>query len=210
MSKSRRKLTAALNDFQNEIARLKRFDEDNQSSFNRSPSGLTKHQLHLLTEAIFFAAYRSYEGFIRDVFLLYCLEKSPSSGRRVRSYLQPKNFNHAEVLIKSSMPFLSWTSPAEVIKRSETYLKDGFPIKLPYSTNNTMLDRFKRIRNHIAHDSSESLNAYKKVLRQHFGTTPLRIPPPGEYLLLIDRNDRSKYYLQSFFESMNQLAISLT
>lgn len=72
---------------------------------------------------------------MRDVFLLYCLEKRPQTGKKVGSYLKPKSFHHAEQLIQSSMPFLDWVSPETVVSRAELYLDQGFPIKLPVATN---------------------------------------------------------------------------
>jgi hypothetical protein len=215
MPKSRRKLSAVLRDFHTELRRLERFDAENQARFSASlgtaqPSTLSKHQLHFLTEAVFFRAYRAYESFVRDTFLLYCLEKRPRSGARVVSFLNPRSFQHAERLIQSSMPFLDWRSPDTILDRAEIYLKDGFPIKLPYTTHREVLRDFKKIRNHIAHDSKESLNGYKQVLRKHYGTIPLKIPSPGEFLLVRDKKKPKKYKLLIFFDVMSKLSNDLT
>lgn len=207
---SRRKIGSVVKDFTEEIKRLERFDADNQKKHFATSANLTKVQLHFLTEAIFFRAFRTYERIIRDIFLLYCLEKRPLSDTKVVSYLKPKNFLHAEELLKSSMRFLDWADPDNVIDRAETYLIEGFPIKLPLSTNRIDLHDFRKIRNHIAHDSNESLNGYKDELRKYFGTIPLLLPAPGEYLLLPERNDTSKYKLIAFFELLKTLIIDLT
>jgi hypothetical protein len=215
MSSTRRKIAAALRDLCAEIDRLARFDHENQRIFSGTAAiprsrSLSKRQLVLLTESLFFAAFRAYENFIRDVFLLYCLEKRPRNGKKVSSYLRPRNFNHAEELIQSSMRFLDWNSPDEMIRRAELYLEQGFPIKLPYSVSREMFTNFRRLRNHIAHRSKESLEDYKKVLKQHYTVVPLSIPEPGEFLLEIDRNDPSRYKLQVFFNFLKQIASDLT
>jgi len=211
MSSSRRKTSTVLRAFQAEIKRLEKFDSENQLKFTTSgkKGNLSLRQLHLLTEHIFFVGFRTYEGFIRDLFLLYCLEKPHSSGKKVVSYLRPKDFNHAEILIKSSMSFLDWTSPDEVIGRAETYLQNGFPIKLPYESNLQSLREFKHIRNHIAHNSKESLEKFKKVVKGHYGTMPLVIPPPGEFLLIPDKTNPKKYKLLVFFDLMKRIAQQL-
>ena len=131
--KPRRYVSAVLNDFTAEIKRLKRLDRDTQqrlsSSLGRPTKGsLTKKQVHLITENLFFSAFRAYESLIEDVFLLYVMEKKPLSGRRPKSYLNPRDFDHSANLIKSSMYFLDWTSSDILIKRSELYLKDGYPV----------------------------------------------------------------------------------
>lgn len=210
MPRTRRKLSAAQRDFIAELDRLERLDNDNQQRFSTTTPSLSRNQLWFLTEAIFFRSFRAYEGFVREIFLLYCLEKRPSSGTAVKSYLNPRDFLHAEELMKSSQRFLDWTSPDSVISRADLYLKNGIPVKLPYSTNLSTLKEFHRLRNHIAHDSEESLNGYKKVLLGHYGVIPLRIPSPGEFLLLPDRSSPSMYKLQVFFRLMRQLSCDLT
>ncbi len=192
---------------------MARFDAENQRRFGAMlgrANGLSPKQLHLLTESVFFTAFREYEAFVRDVFVLYCLEKEPSSGKRVRSYLRPRNFAHAEQLMQSSMPFLDWTNPATVIDRAELYLQDGFPVKLPFTTNQDVLRDYKRIRNHIAHGSSQSMVEYKKVLRKHYTTVPLVTPAPGEFLLATERNRANQYKLLTFFDLMRAMANDLT
>ena len=215
MPKSRRKISAVVRDFHRELDRLERFDAKSQARFSAHPgippsNRLFKHQLHFLTEAVFFRAFRAYESFVRDVFLLYCLGKRPRSGARVASFLNPRSFLHAEELVQSSMRFLDWTNPDIVIKRAELYLRDGFPIKLPYTVYRETLSDFRRIRNHIAHDSKESLAGYQTVLRRHYGTIPLKVPPPGEFLLVMDKKDPTKYKLLVFFDLMRTLSVDLT
>ena len=204
MPRSRIKPSAALSDFLSSLGRFERFDAENQSKFSAMSSSsrsmrISKTQLHFLTEAIFFSTYREYENFMRNVFLLYSQEKYHSSNKKVISYLRPKNFLHAERLIQSSMPFLDWSSADNVIARSELYLKDGFPIKLPYTSNLENLRDFRKIRNHIAHNSSKSMDDYKKVIKKHYGVIPLKIPTPGEFLLQSTRGRPGKYMLLIFF-----------
>jgi hypothetical protein len=207
MGFKRRKIITVYKDFQKELNRLEKFDLQNQKNFLRG--NLSKQQLHLLTESIFFAAFRAYENFIRDIFLLYCMEKNSRTGASVKSYLRPKNFSHAEFLIKSSMPFLDWASPDTVIERAELYLEQGFPVKTPYTTNLSSLRTFRRIRNHIAHNSTVSLEEFKKVLRDHYGTIPINIPKPGEFLLVMEKSG-TKYKLLTFLDFIRTLSQLMT
>lgn len=214
MPRTRRSLSAPLRDVTQEIDRLLRVDAENQRNFalgaGRPGRGrLSNRQLYLLTEGLFFAGYRAFEGFLRDVFLLYCLEKQPSSGGAVRSFLKPKSFSHAERLIRSSLRFLDWTSPDDVVKRAEIYLDNGFPIKDQYAPRMEVLRDMKRIRNHIAHDSEDSRTEYIKVLRRHYGVVPIPLPSPGEYLLRTDRADTSKYMLVTYLEFLRAAAVAL-
>lgn len=204
MAGKRIKVSAAYNDFSKQIKSLRKFDDLNQTNFQNNE--LSKKQLHLLTESIFFNGFRDYENLVREIFILYTQEKKRTNGDKVKSYLQPKDFYHAENLIKSSMQFLDWNTPDTIIERSELYLKDGFPIKAPYTIYRTHLTNYKRLRNHIAHNSVETLSAYKKVLRGYFGVNPLQTPSVGEYLLLTSKTDATKYHLLEFFDLLEEMA----
>jgi hypothetical protein len=128
----------------------------------------------------------------------------------VKSYLNPKTVIHAEELIKSSMRFLDWSNPSDLIERSETYLKDGYPIKDAISINLEKLRDLKRVRNHIAHMSQESLSEYRKVLKKHFGTIPIKAPRPGEYLLMSSRSAITSYYLIEYIDLIETIGKQIT
>lgn len=204
MAQRRIKISAAYADFSKQMKSLRKFDSTNQTNFQNND--LSKKQLHLLTESIFFNGFRDYENLVRDIFILYTQEKKRTNGRKVKSFLQPKDFFHAENLIKSSMSLLDWNSPNTIIERSELYLKDGYPIKAPYTSNRTQLTNYKRLRNHIAHNSVESLSGYNKVLRSYYGVNPLKTPTVGEYLLLTSKVDNTKYHLLEFFDLLEDMA----
>ncbi|MDQ0593744.1 hypothetical protein QFZ37_002113 [Chryseobacterium ginsenosidimutans] len=207
MNKKRIKISAVYNDFIQEINSHKKLDELNQDNFQTKK--ITKKQLHVLTEFVFFNSFIAYENFIRDIFLLYVLGKKNNNNDNVISYLKPKDFFHAEKLIQSSMNIVDWNSPDIIIERAELFLKDGFPIKIQYTTNKTKLNSYKSLRNHIAHKSSKSLESYKKVVRAYYGVNPLNTPSVGEYLLLTSKVDTTKYHLLETFDLFTTLSNNL-
>lgn len=198
MEKKRIKISAVCNHFTSELKSLKKLDTLNQTNF--SDSNLSKKQLFLLTESIFFNAFREYENFIRDVFLLSIQQKSNSRNIKPKSYVKPIDFFHAEKLIQSSSQIIDWNSPEVMIARSELFLENGYPLKDWFSAKKSLLSQYKSLRNHIAHRSSKSLESYKKVLRAYYGVNPLNTPSVGEYLLLTSKVNRRNYILLDFFE----------
>jgi len=212
--KLRRSISAVLNDFKVEMNKLKNLDLDTQqrlsSSLGRPTIGsLTRKQVLVITENIFFSAFRTYESLMEDVFLLYCMEKPPLSGKKPKSYINPTSFNHAADLIKSSMSFLDWTAPENLIKRSELFLKNGYPVKGVITANQTILQNFKRIRNHIAHNSRESHSKYLIVLRNTLTTVPVKPPNVGEFLLMTDRLNSPDYYLMTYLDEIEKIGVAL-
>jgi hypothetical protein len=208
----RKKVSAPYNEFVQNLNSLLSLDQKNQARL-ASGSGrvardyISRQQLVLLTEGIFLSAYRDFESFLEDVFLLYTQCKPTLSNKKPKSFLNPRDFSHAYELIKSGREFLDWTSPSAVIDRAETYLKDGEPIKLSFTSNQTILNQMKSIRNHIAHNSTKSLEQYRKVLRQVHGTLPLRTPRPGEFLLqIVPSSSPSKHYLVHAVDILKMVA----
>ena len=185
---ARLKISAVHRDFERELKTLLRLDNHNQSR-----SELNNKQLILLTEGVFLAAFRAFENFLEESFLLYTLEKQGLSGRKPKSFLKPQSYKHSRELVRSSMPFLDWANPETVIQRAETYLHNGGPIKTVLAGAKQDLLDMKILRNQIAHNSSESRQQYEKMLRRIYGTTPLSMPPPGRHLLNIRTS--SEHYL---------------
>jgi hypothetical protein len=192
--------------FQLEINPLFILDQKNQETLGTTTN---QKQLHLINEAIFTQSFRGLENFIQTVFIEYVMGSTTIHGDNVTSYLTPLNNEHAYDLIKSSQPFLEWNSPDILIKRSEVYLDNGFPVKLVISSNKSKIEDFKKIRNHIAHNSKESLVAFKKVLTRHYSTIPLAIPSPGKFLQEQSKVDKRHTLLREYLNSISDIAEAL-
>jgi hypothetical protein len=188
------------------LQRIRKLDSFNQKQF--SVGRITKAQMHSLTEAAFFHAFRSYEAFLRNVFLLYCSGKDTGRRGRVKSFLTPCSLKRTELILKSSKRFLEWNSPDELSKRSEIYLKDGFPIKDAIASELVDLRHLKKIRNHVAHMSPESQAEFNEVLKAHSGTVPPIQPSPGEFLLLL-KPSTTAYYLLYYIDLMERVSSSM-
>ena len=198
-------------ELQSQLRSLRMLDSLNQRQFTARVgrrSSLTKAQFHVLTESIFFTAFRAYEQFIQNIFVLYCFGVQPNRRKLVRPFLKPKTLKHAKELLQSSMPFLDWSSPDSLINRAETYLEDGYPVKDVIAAHIESLRDLKRIRNHIAHMSEESHAEYLKAVRRHYGTVPLQVPRPGKLLLLTRRGSVS-YYLSDYLNLIESVATQL-
>jgi hypothetical protein len=204
------KVSAAHRAFATELSRLERFDTENQRAFSGGTAPqLSEQRLYVLTEAVFSSAFRAYEAYVRDVFLLYARGRSTKGGKAVKSFLDPVSALHAEQLMKQSKPFLDWSSPDAVIQRADLFLRSGAPVKNVLSSNSASLKAIKVVRNHIAHNSDESMSAYKKVVLAYFGTLPIQVPAPGAFLLLPSQFVPGAYLLKQYFRTMSEVATGL-
>lgn len=205
--KSRAKISAAYNDFNNELLRLSKFNSRNIALYNLGQ--LNRGQIDLLVESVFFNSFRHYENFIREAFLLCCIGKIVKRPRII-SYLNPINFEHSEQLIKSTSSFLDWAHPDKLISRADLFLVNGHPFKIIISSHRATLLNYKRLRNHIAHDSIETLSEFKKILISYYGTLPLNIPSVGDFLLQPSKVIPAITLLDEFFSTVRTIATNLS
>lgn len=205
--KTRVRISAAFNKFNNELQKLSKFNSRNINLYNEGH--LNQSQIDLLVESVFFNSFRHYENYIREAFLLCCIGNVVKRPKIV-SYLNAINFEHSEKLIKSTSSYLDWAHPDKLISRAELFLLNGHPFKIIISTHRATLLSYKRIRNHIAHDSIESLSEYKKILVSYYGTLPLNIPSVGKYLLEPSKTIPAVTLLDDFFSIIRTIATNLS
>lgn len=175
-----------------------------RTAANGANPALPHSERHFFYESIFLRIFRAYENCVEAIFLCYAQNEPTLVGDAVESYLAPKDTVHARKLITSGMPFLDWTSPQTVIERAEVYLKTGAPIKTATTSNLELLQQAKKIRNHISHNSTESLVEYNKVVKSFLLTLPVAVPTPGDLLSMSPTKGPAKnteileYYINKF------------
>lgn len=207
----RRKVSAVHSDFVRELDALLRLDSLNQQRYRAGPgrpgpATLSKKQMILMVESIFIRAFSHYEAFLEEIFILYTRGKLTLGGVPVQSYIKPINSAHARDMLKSAMNFLEWNSPDNVIRRCEIYLMDGDPIKLSVTAHVARLQNIRKVRNAIAHRSTEALSSYSSVVRAEMRAAPLRLPAPGEFLLTTDPGNPNNYFLLSYLGILRSVA----
>lgn len=181
---------AVKREFDEALDELLRLDDLNQRRYRAGPGRpgpavLTKRQMILITEGIFIRAFTTFERFLEEVFVLYARGKPGVSGEVGRSFILPRDGNHARELLRSGMNFLEWNSPDILISRAETYLSGG-PIKSAIALHRDRLNSIRRVRNAIAHRSDEAWQKYLKVVISELRAMPLSEPDPGELLMHSD------------------------
>lgn len=165
---------------------------------------LHKSQVATINEAILIRGFRAYENLLERAFLHYAQGQPTLSNTPVVSFLSPRDEEHAHDMVKSSQTFLEWNKPDIVIERAECYLDQGGPIKQVITAKREVLSDIRRVRNHIAHNSRQSLEEFKKVVRNYNQTLPLVIPTSGEFLNShITRKQKSSSVLKFY---LNELA----
>lgn len=149
---------------------------------NTASAGMLDSERFLLYEAIFLRLFRAYENLLENTFISYLTGEPTTGGVQIQSYVRPNDRVHARAIVTSSQPFLDWTSPSVVIKRAETYIVGGEPVRTAITASQSHLLHAKKIRNHIAHNSTESKKDFDTVVVHFLLTAPLVSMSAGEFL----------------------------
>jgi hypothetical protein len=158
-----------------------------------------------ITEGIFIRAFSSFELFLEELFVLYALGKPSISGTKVNRFILPRDGRHVRELIRADKQFVDWASADLVLQRVETYF-DGGPMKTAIVQYKDRLKTVRRIRNAIAHRSDEAWGRYVKVVAAELRAPPLKIPQPGEFLMMTDPRVRTRHFLLTYFDVFREFA----
>lgn len=202
----------AIIDYYNEFLETIDISKEIRIKGNSTNSGFSEDARILLYEAIFLRIFRAYENFLEEAFLCYLTGENDMSGNTVVSYVRPVDKSHARKIVASSQPFLDWTSPSIVMNRSEVYINGGDPVRTAVASSLNHLQQAKKIRNHIAHNSKESGEEYRKVVQAILLTTPLELPSVGQFLMEIPsagparRVEVLEYYMRNLVSTVRAVA----
>jgi len=141
----------------------------------------------------FMGLVASWEGFLEDVFIRYM-----AGAKTVAGYSPTLKSGACKSLSKAyevftgkpgfdpELNYLSWTDYSRVIKRAETFFRDGKPFSDISGADIHRIADAVIIRNRIAHASSKSKSQFKKVALRHFPGTGTKLPAglnPGSLLM---------------------------
>lgn len=144
---------------------------------------ITDAEVRSLTfESALSRVFRAYENFVEGVFLAYMVGEPTASGTLAGRYVSPPSPEHARRMLQGRARFLDWAEPSTVIERGEYFLDVEGPLSTAVAQSWNMIDWMRRLRNHIAHNSLESLGQYRKVVTAIMLVDPAIPPRPGELL----------------------------
>lgn len=152
-------------------------------------------------EGLFFRVFTNYENDIETLFLHYVTGGASLGGTEANSYLNIESEELAKKIIRGGWRFLSWSRPKAIRDTAETYMENGWPICVAMNAKSQELSDCERIRNRIAHKSTESLSAFNVVQRNVLGTERLFAITPGQLLRIRNKRFR-KLHMGRYFEVM--------
>lgn len=153
------------------LARQIKFSQENK---------IPKTELEAIYELCFMNVFVAFENDLTELLKTNLLMERGADGK-LRSLYLPKSRPSAEKLLVGTNRYFQLLPVEQMEKIAKVYLKDGGPFVLLSSTQKGELGKSMAIRNHIAHKSPESKNAYKKKVLAHV-SLPKSSYSPGYYL----------------------------
>ncbi len=136
--------------------------------------------LSLAEEYIFLSAYKIWEIFLENIFAAQSRYNDPVAGRRPYPFLSPRTEKHAIEIFCLEKEYIDWTNPDAVVERAEILFRDHRPITDPLKSNMQDLRDMKKIRNFVAHGSTESFKKFQNLTLSRIGA---KSPSAGNFLL---------------------------
>ena len=158
-----------------------------------------------LAEAILFRLYRAQERLVRAIFLDTCTTHRSYRGNAVSCRLSCTDWSTAEEILKSNAgKFLDWGNPQQTVQRAILIFEHGFPITDTIGPIHTILINIQRIRNFIAHDSTEADKQFRKAASNYVSAGISAMSTAGD-LLLARRRPKDAYVLSTLIKKVGSL-----
>lgn len=160
------------------------------------------------TEALFLRAYTAYEADVENLFLHYVTGGTSLDGIPAKSFLHTSDIQRARQIIRAGFAFVSWSKPADIKNKANTYIEDGWPFIDVLATREQVLADCERTRNWVAHASAEARTQFRVVQRNYLDTERLFDLTAGQFLRIRNRRLR-KLHIVHFVESLSALTTAI-
>jgi len=167
-------------------------------------------QRDFMVEWVFVRIHTAWERFIENCFLMYMLGERSSSGFAPDRYAFPEDENHALGFIKAGRDYIyiRWTDPSTVKKYASLCFKSGEPFQTILDLKTAQLQDMNTIRNAVVHQSRDSLDKFKSLVRRELRTAPLNITP-GKFLMTIKPKTIRTTYLNSYCNVLKLISMRI-
>ena len=125
-----------------------------------------KTELESIFELAFLNAFVAFENELTELLKTNLLMPTGSDGRARSKYI-PLSRMDAERLLLGTQRYFQLLPVEQMEKISKVYLKDGRPFTTLSGSQKSSIAKAHAIRNHIAHNSSDSKKTYLKRVRNH-------------------------------------------
>ena len=136
---------------------------------------LSRRATEHMYEGLFLNAYRSFEGFIEDLFVGLLVEGAGHSSSRADIHPRLKVLSHRvarEVIVGPRGRYVDWLPYERTLELAHLYFRGGRPFTDSPQQLHQQLNRSVALRNAIAHRSRQSQDRFHRMV-----LPGIRLPP---------------------------------
>ena len=171
-------------------------------------------QKNAFVEGVFLRGFTAFENALERLFLLYCVGKVGLDGSLPECRLTGCSEAQAFAIAKNGQKYLDWSNTRSVRDRAELFFKDGEPFRSAVDPRSAHLSEMEKIRNRIAHCSTEAKVAYADVQLRAFQTPRVFEMSPGQFLRTRRRGrptvSHCVHYLSNMHDVVHSVALKRT
>ncbi len=135
-----------------------------------------------LFEGTFLRAFTTFEGALQELFLHYAVGGASLTGYVPGCRLTNCSDGHVRAILRGNQRFTDWANPQVVRERADLFFESGEPFRTGFAPRSHALTDIQKLRNAIAHESSEAESAYLDVQINNLKTEPPFFMSPGQLL----------------------------
>lgn len=173
------RLEVALRRFRLTVGECQRFADDARKwSLPEARPHISRSRRDSMIELAFLRAFLAWENFLEETFLLFMMGSKPIRGRAPTRYVTPPDRHAARKLAAEGRPFPKW-NVSEVRRRAASFFRDGRPYDAALRASQQALQDVHTVRNAVAHDSEDSWDKFKDLVRRDLKVLPLGLTVGG-------------------------------
>lgn len=161
---------------------------------------------NMMVEYVVLKLFGKWEKFLEDSFIEYMVGGHSKNGGIVNRYVNPVDKDHAYRMIRNVNLYPDWSDIEKVLTNARNFFENGGAFEI-LKTVKGELTSLRKIRNAIAHTSTNAKNDFENLVRGKIGYLPDDISPA---LFLIEfkteKKKNSPTYCEYYINYLKNIA----
>jgi len=204
---ARRQLTNVLSDFRRTLRQCRRLATDAHLwSLPGSVPHISRVRRDSMIELAFLRMYLGWETFLEDSFVSYLVGAKPPRGRPPHRFTIPPTRRDAEEwVIPEDREYAKWDAP-HVSSRALRFFRRGHPFTNALRSNQNLLEETRKIRNAVAHESTNAYEKFETIVRTKLGLLPPHLTVGAFLIATVPASALPQSFLEFYFDRVESVA----
>lgn len=149
----------------------------------------------LVIRQAFLCVFTEWEHFLENTTIEYILGEPSKNGGYPTRYVFPRDFYHADKIIRGTGAYPDWSKMDVVKELEESLFKNGDPYLSALNGISSKYKDMQKVRNHIVHNSVKSGSNFDSLVRTALSAGRVGISPT-EFLISKKNRNTPRFFEQ--------------